>query len=164
MLLDHLHGPRPSSVPAGRGAGPMEQCTLSAFISGAGGGVGMSPGYRQIIILDRLSDGISRNNWFRGPRANWWISSGRMGRHSWCRQRAFPSALSEALPGREASDTQALRRAFRFLSAELWQSSHASIAFDGWWPMVAGVETLGGRAIRHLRSMDGFRSLTTSRG
>src|SRR5690554_6005388 len=34
---------------------------------GAAGGVGMSPGYRQVIIQDRLSDRMSRNNLYRLP-------------------------------------------------------------------------------------------------
>src|SRR5690625_4434186 len=34
---------------------------------GAAGGVGMSPGYRQVMILDRLNSNISRNNYYRTP-------------------------------------------------------------------------------------------------
>src|SRR5690606_3946606 len=106
----------------------------------------MSPGYRQIIILDRLSDGISRNNWFRGPSGQLVDIQRQDGQAFVVSPEGFPVGPRRSITrsggfgyaGLEAGIPSSYRQSS-------WQAqSHASIAFDGWWPMVAGVETLGG--------------------
>lgn len=133
--------------PLGEAQAQWNNAPYQPSFRGPGGGVGMSPGYRQIIILDRLSDGISRNNWFRGPSGQLVDIQRQDGQAFVVSPEGFPVGPRRSITrsggfgyaGLEAGIPSSYRQSS-------WQAqSHASIAFDGWWPMVAGVETLGGR-------------------
>jgi len=106
---------------------------------GAAGGVGMSPAYRQVIILDRLSDNVSRNNLFRGPAGQLVDIERRDGQAFVVSPEGFPVGPSRSITrrggfGYGATDGFATRSYPR----AAWSArSHASVAFNDWWPIVS---------------------------
>lgn len=126
-------------MPMNDAAAQWNNAPYQPSFRGPSDGVGMSPGYRQVIILDRLSDSISRNNLHRLP-------SGLLSNVIREDGQAF-LATPDGLP---VAPTRFVTRSSGFgyggADAYLGRASsvapyraglHASIAFNDWWSMVA---------------------------
>ena len=127
------------ALPPGDAAAQWNNAPYQPSFRGPSAGIGMSPGYRQVIILDRLSDSVSRNNLHRLP-------SGLLSnviREDGQAFLATPDGLPVA-PERFVTRSSGfgyggtagyLRRSLPFAAQR--GGLHASVAFNGWWPIVA---------------------------
>ena len=125
-------------LPTDEAAGQWNNAPYQPSFRGPSAGVGMSPGYRQIILLDRLTEGVSRNNLHRLP-------SGLLSDVTRKDGQAFLS-----VDGMPVGPTRSITRRSGFgyggmsgyfhsyaTSATYRQGLHGSIAFNGWWPIVS---------------------------
>lgn len=130
------------AVPSGGAEAQWNNAPYQPSFRGLSSGVGMSPGYRQVIILDRLNDSVSRNNLHRLP-------SGQLSNIIREDGQAFLSV--DGLPlGPDRAITRSSGFGYggsgsylggyggSFRTTAAYRSGlHASIAFNDWWPIVA---------------------------
>ncbi|MDF2095834.1 hypothetical protein [Aquibaculum arenosum] len=132
---------------------------------GAAGGVGMSPGYRQVIIQDRLSDRMSRNNLYRLP-------SGALADVAQDRDQAFiigADGLPSVRTGRVSNLSgfgygggglgYGIGGAMTRPTAGFWVyalRSSATGAFNGWWPLLTARDGSGARGAAGATPIDGW--------
>lgn len=129
--------------PLGEAAAQWNNAPYQSSFRGPAAGAGMSAAYRQVIILDRLADSVSRNNLHRLP-------SGLLSNVIREDGQAFV-ATPEGLPlprGRAFSGSGFGYGGFGYdgfdgylrrsaLPASYRGGLHASVAFNDWWPIVA---------------------------
>lgn len=124
-------------VPAPEAEAQWNNAPYQPSFRGAAGGVGMSPGYRQVIILDRLSDRVSRNNLYRSPEGFLLEVARRDGQAFVISPQGFPTAAQR--PGLMGSGMGYGLSTPRYRQGGPgYLRGDAARAFNGWWPMIAG--------------------------
>lgn len=152
-------------LPLAEAAAQWNNTPYQPAFRGAAGGAGMSPGYRQVIIQDRLSDRMSRNNLYRLP-------SGALATVVQERDQAFVLG-ADGLPAVRAGRVSDLSgfgygggsfghgvgRATTRPAAGVWTyalRSSATGAFNGWWPILTARDGSGAHGAVAATPIDGW--------